>query len=181
MAIHAQWMVSDIALLPFMASFCVNVMGQFHAHPGVGTERKHLASWLVGKGSKIGHPDISLIKISRLVFLWRLGSGEELNCCLAGHMLPFSSKKLCHPCHCSHSWISAKTEQEQLQRCVSPCEWAGHWAARCHHSPQVCCEAGLPSLLSSCKVPTKTPDSDEPTFWVNKPAFLVLVRNACEE
>lgn len=33
-----------------MALFCLNVTGQFHACPGIGTERKHLAWQLVGKG-----------------------------------------------------------------------------------------------------------------------------------
>lgn len=88
------------------------------------------ARWERLSSSKIGHPDASLIKISRLVFPWSLGSDKKLSCCLPGHRLPFSSKELLsHPCHCSHSWASAKAEQEQLQRCVStvsPCEWAGH-------------------------------------------------------
>lgn len=192
MEIHAQWMFPDIALLPFMASFCLNVMGQFHAHPGVGNERKHLACQLVGKGSKIGHPDASLIKISKLVFPWRLGSDEGLNCCLPGHMLPFSSKELLsHPCHCSCSWAFAKAEQEQLPRCVSPCEWTGHTEPlkqRVTRALRVVVRVGmcshplqLPSLLSCCKVLTETPDSDKSTFWVNKPAFLLVVRNACEE
>lgn len=61
MAIHAQWMVSDIAPLPFMTLFCLNFLGQFHAHPGVGTERKHLAWQLGGKGCLAVKLDIQML------------------------------------------------------------------------------------------------------------------------
>lgn len=38
------------------------------------------AGWERLSRIKIGHPDASLIRISRLVFPWSLGSSEELNC-----------------------------------------------------------------------------------------------------
>lgn len=43
----------NIAQLPFMALFCLNVMGQFKARPGIGIERKQLAWQLVGEGIKL--------------------------------------------------------------------------------------------------------------------------------
>lgn len=76
----------NIAQLPFMALFCLNVTGQFHARPGIGTEKEALgmaAGWERLSSIKIRHPDASLIRISRLVLPWSLGSSEEPHWCLS--------------------------------------------------------------------------------------------------
>lgn len=61
-----------------MTLFCLNVIDQLNACPGVGMERKLLAKQLVGKGIKSRYPDASLIRISRLIFPWSLWNTEGL-------------------------------------------------------------------------------------------------------
>lgn len=82
-----------------MALFCLNVRGQFHARPGIGTERKHLAWQLVGKGCLtfkldnqmlpwLGTLDWCSPRVWEVVKNWTV---------CPGHRLPFSSKKRLFP------------------------------------------------------------------------------------
>lgn len=88
-----------IAQLPFMALFCLNVRGQFHARPGMGTERKHLAWQLVGKGCLTLKLDIQMLPwLGSLDWcsprVWE--AVKNWTVC-PSHRLPFSSKKLLFP------------------------------------------------------------------------------------
>ena len=154
-----------------MALFCLNVMGQFHARPGVGTERKHLAWQLVGKGCLalkldiqmlpwLGSPDWCSPGVWEAVKNWT-------DVC-PGHRLPFSSKKLLsHPCHCSHPRVSAEAEQERPQRCMPLRKsWTQRPEAMLHQSLRVCCvAASLSSAAAVAIVLLRRPRSQNTWFW----------------
>lgn len=82
-----------------MALFCLNVMGQFHARPGIGTERKHLAWQLVGKGSLGLKLDIQMLPWLGSLDWCSPGVWEAVknSTVCPGHRWPYSSKKLLFP------------------------------------------------------------------------------------
>lgn len=178
MAIHAQWMVSDIAPLPFMTLFCLNFLGQFHAHPGVGTERKHLAWQLGGKGCLAVKLDIQMLPWLRSLDwcspgVWEVIKNWTVVCQDTG--CPSHPKNFCP------ILVTAPTPgllpKQNKNNCRDACPL---WApvnelgtqrdpeAMCHQSPQVCCEVVSPSPVATITVVLlQSPRRNTWFWWVN--------------